>query len=1006
MHAHKSADQGGAWGQFGGYELLEEISRGGMGVVYKARQVKLNRIVALKLLLAGRFASKQFVQRFRTEAAAAAVLQHPNIVAVHEVGLCEGQHFFSMDYVDGKDLTQVVGHRPLSPTKAAQYLELIARAIHYAHEQGILHRDLKPSNILVDQNDQPRITDFGLAKRLDSDASLTMTGQLLGSPNFMPPEQAGAGRHNVGRQSDVYALGGILYYLITARPPVQGEDLETIIQQVLHAEPILPRMLNPAVPRDLETICLKCLEKEPSRRYSTALTLAEELARFSNHEPIRARPLGPVGRMWRWCRRKPALAAAVVMLHLVLAAGLSGILWQWRRAQLGEAAARLNLYAADINLAQVALEEGNLGRAYSLLREQIPSSGAEDLRGFEWRYLWQLCQGQESATLRGHNGIASCVAFSSNGSLLATAGFDGMVKVWDWPTRNLITNLHGIDAAICRLALSFSPDGRLLAAAGGTNLIVWDTTNWKPLARLQGDSSPLGGSTYQVVFSPDGHNLAACRQGDVQIWNTLSWQLEKILPGVSDELRNPLAFSPDGKLLASFSSDRVQILDVASGSRLGASQELMDRVFGLAFAPAGTCLAVVEASGKLTQLDAKTLATVARTNAHNGFVQGLAFSPDGKILATCGSDQTIQLWSLDPLKRITALKGHQNEVWAVAFAPNGETLASASKDGTIKLWQTRPPRLPPNLLEDTSFPLWFSTDGQTLLTRHKRGSFQYWNINSGRQIKEVRPLRTTEERTCTTVSADGNIAAIGTRNGRLYVCDLEKAICIGTNDIDANPIVALAFSQDQNTLAVASGQTIHNQWRGATRLVDLRNGQTETLSSEYSGTDGHASVAFSPDGKVLAGLGPNYTVRIWDVTARKLRFSLAGHAWHVVHLSFSPDGRQLVSSSYDNTARIWQVDCGKQLALLSGGELGVIQALFSSDGRTLATTGNNLAVSLWSVAAGRELIQIKNLRTDFVHALFSPDGCTLATGGNGYAVQLWRAPSLAEIDAGEKRLAH
>src|SRR6185436_13721751 len=286
-------------GSFGDYDLLDEIARGGMGVVYKARQRKLERIVAVKMILAGSLAGKEFVQRFRTESAAAAILQHPNIVAIHDVGVHEGRHYFSMDYVEGRSLAQLVGQQPLAPARAARYVELIAAAIHYAHERGILHRDLKPSNVLIDSNDQPRVTDFGLARRLDGDSSLTLTGQVLGSPSFMPPEQAGGGRGKVGRPSDVYAIGGILYYLLTARAPFQADSLDRLLTQVLHAEPVSPRLLNPSIPRDLETITLKCLEKEPSRRYQTSQELADELGHVLRHEPIRASPITPGEKFWR-----------------------------------------------------------------------------------------------------------------------------------------------------------------------------------------------------------------------------------------------------------------------------------------------------------------------------------------------------------------------------------------------------------------------------------------------------------------------------------------------------------------------------------------------------------------------------------------------------------------------------------------------------------------------------------------------------------------------------------
>ena len=396
-------------GSFGEYELLEEIARGGMGVVYRARQKSLGRTVAVKLILGGPLAGKDFVQRFQTESAAAGILQHPNIVAIHDVGVHEGRHYFSMDYVKGRSLAQLVGQRPLAPVRAVRYVELIAAAIHYAHERGILHRDLKPSNVLIDANDQPRITDFGLARRLDGDSSLTMTGQVLGSPNFMPPEQAGAKRGKVGPPSDVYALGGILYYLLTARAPLQADSLEHLITQVLHAEPVAPRLLNPSIPRDLETITLKCLEKEPSRRYQTAQELSDELGRVVRHEPIYARPITQPEKLWRWGRRKPALATALGFALVALVIGLAATSWQWRRAEgmavkerhereraeTGESKVVHQLYVAKMNLIQAAWEQNNLSRARQLLEETATATE----RGLEW-YYWQRQLHLEQNTLR------------------------------------------------------------------------------------------------------------------------------------------------------------------------------------------------------------------------------------------------------------------------------------------------------------------------------------------------------------------------------------------------------------------------------------------------------------------------------------------------------------------------------------------------------------------------------------------------------------------------------
>ncbi len=345
--------------KFGDYELLEEIARGGMGVVFKARQVSLNRVVAVKMILAGQLASTAEVQRFRAEAKAAASLQHPNIVAIHEVGEHEGLHFFSMDYVEGQSLAQWSAACKVRDAewfrRAAAQVKIIAEAIHYAHQQGTLHRDLKPSNILIDSFGQPRITDFGLAKRLtDSQLSthnpqLTLTGQVLGTPNFMPPEQAGAGRSEVGPQSDVYSLGAVLYFLLTGRPPFAAETLQATLARLASVDPVAPRKLVPTVPRDLDTICVKCLEKVPQRRYASAQELADELGRFLRDEPILARPVGQAQKAWRWCRRHPAVASLAVSLTLTLGLSLVVIALLAQRGRLPELGRRADQASSGAN---------------------------------------------------------------------------------------------------------------------------------------------------------------------------------------------------------------------------------------------------------------------------------------------------------------------------------------------------------------------------------------------------------------------------------------------------------------------------------------------------------------------------------------------------------------------------------------------------------------------------------------------------------------------------------
>lgn len=346
----------------GDYELLEQIGAGGMGVVFKARHRTLNRIDALKMIRSGLLASAVELRRFRTEAQAAARLQHRNVVAIHQVGEEAGHVFFSMEYIEGKSLAELIQSKPLPPKRAAAYVKTIAQAVQYAHERGVLHRDLKPANILIDASDQPRITDFGLARQVEFDSEVSRSGDALGTPAYMPPEQAAGRRNQIGPLSDVYALGALLYDLLTGRPPFRADTALETIRQVLETEPAPPRLLNRSIPPDLDTICLKCLSKDPARRYGNARELADELDRFLHDEPIKARPIGRAERTWRWCRRHPVLAAVVttvaslMILVSISALSVARVLEKQLREQVLEA----NVYAAQGIAARILWEVDRL----------------------------------------------------------------------------------------------------------------------------------------------------------------------------------------------------------------------------------------------------------------------------------------------------------------------------------------------------------------------------------------------------------------------------------------------------------------------------------------------------------------------------------------------------------------------------------------------------------------------------------------------------------------------
>ncbi|MBI2947167.1 MAG: protein kinase [Verrucomicrobia bacterium] len=986
----------GATRSVGDYELLEEIARGGMGVVYLARQKSLDRMVALKMILAGQFAGPERVRRFRVEAEAAAQLRHPNIVAIHETGEVDGQPYFSMDYVEGRDLAALVRDKPVSARRAAQYVRTIAEAVHYAHERGILHRDLKPSNILIDQDDQPRVTDFGLAKRIEADSGLTVSGEMLGSPNFMPPEQAGLKRGQAGRQSDVYGLGGILFFLVTGRPPFVAETVATTLQEVLHAEPISPRTLNRGVPEDLATICLKCLAKNPAQRYTTAQEVADELGRFLRDEPIRARPATQTEKLWRWCRRKPALATAcgfIALLGLVILIGSPIALFEINRARRdavrnaeAESRERLsaenNLYAATLHLVRKAWEDNKLER----VRELLAETQNHPRRGLEWLYwqrqlhrdirtlrqirwidsaalfpggrrfvmndgktarIWDISTGEVLLTLKGHTDGILCVAVSPDGRRVLTAGADHVAKVWDASDGREVLTLAGHTNRVSCAA--FSSDGQRIVTGGSDQTVrVWDASSGRELLVFEGQSRQI----LSVAFSPDGRRiLTSCWQPVALLYDAFSGREVLRLQG-HNGATTEAKFSRDGQRIITGSEDRTaKIWDATSGRELVTLTGHASGISAVAISWDGQ-QAVTGSADRLAKVwEAATGRELLTLKGHTEVIISADFSPDGQLVVTTSGDATAKVWQTASSREFVVFKGHYDWLRSVAFAPSGDRLITGGEDQNARVWEASTGQ---ELLALTGHKgavssVAVSPNGQWILTGSYDRTAKLWEASTGRDMLTLR----------------------GHSGG----------------------ILAVAISGDGKRIATGS-------WDGTAKLWEASSGRPLLTLSGHTAPIG--AVAFSPDGRRLVTGSEDQSARVWDLSSGQGVLTFKGHSNSVFAAGFSPDGESIVTGGADGTAKVWDASTARELHTLRGHTTWVLSVAYSADGQRLVTGSGDWSAKVWDAANGRELLTLDGHTGQIKSAVFSPDGQRIATASADGTARVWETASRSEIERWHK----
>jgi WD40 repeat protein/serine/threonine protein kinase len=861
----------------------------------------------------------------------------------------------------------------------------VAGAAHALHEAGVVHRDIKPGNIMVSNDGTHAVLmDLGLAQLADDvEGRLTRTRQFVGTLRYASPEQVLA-VGGLDRRSDIYSLGATLWELLTLRP-LYGADEQTptpeLMRRIQYTEPGRLRLHNPAIPADLDAIVQKCLEKDPARRYANAGALAEELGRFLDGAPVEARPVSELARAWRWCRRRPALAAAYGLLAVVgvlLLAG-SGALWFWRSAEVArrdatqarDRLARLS-YMHRIGLAQQNWEVGEALRARHLLE------GCEEKwRGWEWHFLSRLLH-PELFTLH-HAEPVSSVAFSPDGNWLASGSWDGMVKVHVAATGQEVFTFPGDGNRIYSVA--FSSDGRHLAAgnADGTAKI-WDTRTRQLTRTLKGHTDAISG----VVFSSDGTRLATGGwDNTIKVWQAATGQ-ELLSFQAHGHGVASLAYSPDARLLASGGGDgSVRVWDANTGREQNSVRVSTKPVSSVAFSPDGTRLAAGAADDTVKVWEpSHGRKAMTLLLGHTGPVACVAFSRDGDHLATGSWDSTVRVWNIQTGREESCLRGHTGLVFSVAFSSDGHYLASGGWDNTVKVWQ-RAGKGEVRTLKGHGGPvnsLAFSPDGKLLASGGDDGAVKIWDLVTGREVRTL--LAHSEPVLSVAFSPDGRWLASGGKDHTPIIWDTSTWREVHRLPAHSNLIIGVAFSSNGKWLATAS-------YDGTVMIWDPSNGR-ELRALPHM--DGVTSLAFSPNSQFLATASCDNSVRVWETDEWREALVLAGHTAPVNSLAFSANGSCLASAGSDQMLKLWDLGSGKEVITIPDTHRGPVYCLvFSPDDRYVVSGGQDNFAKLWEATLGEEVLILKGHTAGISGLAFSPDGLCLASAGQDSTVILWDA---------------
>jgi len=1003
------------------FELLQMVGEGAFGTVWRAFDSTLDRVVALKI---GRFdgtrGEARQIELIAREARAAAQLGHPGIVQIFDSGVDGGLAYIAARYVEGEDLKRYLKtHGPLSARNAAGICLQLADALAHAHDAGVIHRDLKPSNILIDRDGNPHITDFGLAKRETGDITVTLRGQPLGTPAYMSPEQAMGENRYIDRRSDLYSLGVILFEMLTGEAPFQGE-LSQLLLRILTREPPRPRSLRDSIPVDLETICLKCLEKNPQRRYQSAHQLAADLRRYLNGEPISARPVGPWERAIKWSRRNPGWATAVAGAVLAVVAVIGGgafhafqlgkanrqleqailqakaerrtaqeqtLLAEARRVEAEEAsrvlaerelAARRLLYVDDVRQAHEFWKMGRLREMEERLARHLPGGGLVDIRGFEWHYLNRLCRRDPIRAIEAHRGPVYDIAYCPDGRWIASGGEEGRVRI------------HDATGAIVREAplsigtvesLEFSHDGTFLAAAGGKGIVeIHRTDDWSLASNIHAHDAGITAA----AFSPDGRRIVtASEDGTVAVWEFPSGRLVRRSAPSGSPVES-IAISPEGQLLAVTNSQGIlRVLRVDDGGPVWefAHEQPARRV---CFSHSGRELATACHDGRIRIFPRDSATPRLILHGFSEPVQSVAFGEEDQFIAAADKKGLVRVWDADSgvLRDVALNPG--GRVFALAFSPTERFLAAADRGGFVRQWSMSSlarDRLSLSteqigdmkvaeagkalLVAQSSYVLCLDVKEATFLThrRFEKGD-GYFRI----------PVRWQVARETKAVAAAHRLplAACGDGLHRLFLLDLRSGSPRGALPIGGTgySVSSIAFAPDDAQLLSAS----------LARGVELRNlDETEGPPRSIDpGTTEVGQAVFSPDGSQIL-IGGNKTVAVYSTADHSVK-TIDSPTFLVRCAAFAADGRLAVTGGQEGTLDFWSVPAWKKIRTVKTGASEVWSVDFAPDGKTLAVGTNNHTLELWQTDTLQRILSLPFRHAAFTSVAFAPSGEFLVVG--------------------------